>query len=112
MSTTIHSTAFACIVLTRRRGLLSSRWRTTIFRTDPVPKRLAQPFGSVVYLSHLTGDRIFAIHSDIANYINTLGDQGATLHQAFDTVTLHLAIQRFIEGRIEIYEDFSESDGL
>lgn len=69
------------------------------------PRRKPTPFCAVSYLPHLKRDRILAIHGDVANYINELGDQGATLYQAFDTVTLHLAIQRFIDKEIEMYED-------
>lgn len=92
------------MVITRRRGVISRRWETTLFRGDA---NISRPtiFGSVSYLRHMTRERIFAIHGDVANYIDDLGSQGATLYQAFDTVSLHLAIQRFIERKIAIYED-------
>jgi hypothetical protein len=111
-SATIHSALFDCMVITRRRGLVSRRWETTILRRDPAGNCPTLPFGSVSYLPHLTRDRVFAVHCDVANYINELGEQGATLHQAFDTVTLHLAIQRFINKRIEIYEGFPKDNEL
>ena len=108
-SATIHSALFDCMVITRRRGLVSRRWETTILRGDPAGN-CPTLFGSVSYLPHLTRDRVFAVHCDVANYINELGERGATLPQAFDTVTLHLTIQRFIDKRIEVYEDFPEDN--
>ena len=104
-STSIHSPAFDCVVITARRGLISRRWQTTILRGDPTETPKIQPFGSFSYLRHLTRTRVLAIHGDVADYINQLGEQGTTLFEAFDRVTLFLAIQRFIEKRIEIYED-------
>jgi hypothetical protein len=109
-SATIHCGAFDCVIITRRRGLVSRRWETTILRGDPVEDRPVLPFGSVSYLHHLTRDRVLAVHCDVVDYINELGEQGATLYQAFDTVTLHLAIQRFIKKRIEIHEDIPEDN--
>lgn len=102
-STGIRSAKFECLVITRRRGIIPRHWVTAILRGDPDAK--PTPFCAVSYLPHLKRDRILAIHGDVANYINELGDQGATLYQAFDTVTLHLAIQRFIDKEIEMYED-------
>lgn len=107
MSAAIHSVNFDCMIITRRRGIVSCRWETTILRGDP-NTICPTLFGSVSYLAHLTRERVFALHCDAVNYISELGDQGATLHQAFDTVTLHLAIQRFIDKRIEIYESFPD----
>jgi hypothetical protein len=92
------------MVITRRRGVVSRRWETSILRGEVSINR-ATFFGSVSYLPHMTRERVFAIHGDVANYIDELGGQGATLYQAFDTVTLHLVIQRFIERKIAIYED-------
>lgn len=110
-SATIHSTLFDCSVITRRRGLISGHWETTIFRAADATNNSTTPFGSISYLSHLPRQQVFAIHSDVVNYINELGDQGASLHQAFDIVTLHLVIQRFIEKRIEVCEDFPADEG-
>jgi hypothetical protein len=109
-SATVHCDAFDCVIITRRRGLISRHWVTTISRENPVENSPILPFGSVSYLPHLTRDRVLAVHCDVVNYINELGEQGATLYQAFDTVALHLAIQRFIEKRIEIYEDIPENN--
>ena len=64
--------------------------------------------GRFYYVANLTRDRVLAVHSDVAEIINELAEQGATLAQAFDRVTLHLAIQRFIEKEIQIHEDSLE----
>jgi hypothetical protein len=109
-SATIHCGAFDCVIITRRRGFVSRRWETTILRGNPVENCPILPFGTVSYLPHLTRDRVLAVHCDVVDYINELGEQGATLYQAFDTVTLHLAIQRFIEKHIEIHEETSEDN--
>ena len=69
-----------------------------------------RPYGPFYYVANLTRYRVLAVHSDVAEIINELAEQGATLAQAFDRVTLHLAIQRFIEKEIQIHEDSLERD--
>jgi hypothetical protein len=107
-STSISSSAFDCVVITVRRGFVSRRWQTTILRGDPAENCPIQPYGSFYYVPNLTRDRVLAVHTDVAEYINELAEQGATLSQAFDRVTLHLAIQRFIQKGVQIYEDSLE----
>jgi hypothetical protein len=109
-SASIRSAAFNCVVITARRRFISRRWQTTILRGDPVDNGPIQPYGSFYYVADLTRNRILAVHADVAKILDDLAEQGATLAEAFDRLTLHLAIQRFIEKRIEIYEDSPEDD--
>ena len=107
-STSIHSSGFDCVILTVRRRFISRCWQTTILSGDPAKNCPIRPYGSFYYVANLTRDRVLAVHSDVAEIINELAEQGATLAQAFDRVTLHLAIQRFIEKEIQIHEDSLE----
>jgi hypothetical protein len=107
-STSIHSSGFDCVILTARRRFISRRWQTTILRGDPANNCPIRPYGSFYYVANLTRDRVLAVHSDVAEIINELAEQGATLAQAFDSVTLHLAIQRFIQKGVQVYEDSLE----
>jgi hypothetical protein len=107
-STSIHSSGFDCVILTARRRFISRCWQTTILSGDPAKNCPIRPYGSFYYFANLTRDRVLAVHSDVAEIINELAEQGATLAQAFDRVTLHLAIQRFIQKEIRIHEDSPE----
>ena len=109
-SATIRSAAFDCVVITARRRFISRRWQTTILRGDPPENGPIQPHGSFYYLANLTRDQVLAVHADVSKILDDLAEQGATLAEAFDRLTLHLAIQGFIEKRIEIYEDCPEND--
>ena len=107
-STSIHSSGFDCVILTSRRRFVSRCWKTTILSGDPAKNCPIRPYGSFYYVANLTRDRVLAVHSDVAEIINEVAEQGATLAQAFDRVTLHLAIQRFIQKEIRIHEDSPE----
>ena len=107
-STSIHSSGFDCVIVTSRRRFISRFWKTTILSGDPAKNCPIRPYGPFYYVANLTRDRVLAVHSDVAEIINELAEQGATLAQAFDRVTLHLAIQRFIEKEIQIHEDSLE----